>query len=245
MQPPSSISRNRAISASAACVAMASAAVSLLALAALHVLSPEFSPAWRMVSEYANGRYGWVLSVMFASWGLSSWALVVALRFQPGTNPGRIALLLLALAGLGQAMAAVFDINHDALHSLAGALGILCLPAAAVLISHRLCRTERRSHAGTLLRWAAHLTWISVVALAGAFAIFTLSYLQVSPELPATAPSTLPAGVIGLVGWANRLLVVAYCAWAIAVAWQSSRAAAGSALPLVLRSVTQAGASPD
>jgi hypothetical protein len=28
----------------------------------------------------------------------------------------------------------------------------------------------------------------------------------------------LPHGVIGLVGWANRLLVVLYCAWAITVA---------------------------
>jgi hypothetical protein len=27
--------------------------------------------------------------------------------------------------------------------------------------------------------------------------------------------------VIGLVGWANRLLVVTYCAWVITVAWQA------------------------
>jgi hypothetical protein len=34
-------------------------------------------------------------------------------------------------------------------------------------------------------------------------------------------PTTLPDGVIALVGWANRFLIVAYCAWVINVAWQA------------------------
>lgn len=38
-----------------------------LLLAALHLLSPEFPPSWRMVSEYAFGHYPWVLSLMFLS----------------------------------------------------------------------------------------------------------------------------------------------------------------------------------
>jgi hypothetical protein len=35
-------------------------------------------------------------------------------------------------------------------------------------------------------------------------------------------PTTLPAGVIALVGWANRLLVLAYCAWTIVIAQKAS-----------------------
>jgi len=31
----------------------------------LHVLSPEFSPSRRVISEYALGHYPWVLSLMF------------------------------------------------------------------------------------------------------------------------------------------------------------------------------------
>ncbi len=46
---------------------VASAGV-LLFLASLHILSPEFDPSWRMVSEYANGDYGSVLSAMFMAW---------------------------------------------------------------------------------------------------------------------------------------------------------------------------------
>jgi hypothetical protein len=36
-------------------------------------------------------------------------------------------------------------------------------------------------------------------------------------------PRVLPPGVIGLVGWANRLLIVPYLLWAITVAWQTIR----------------------
>jgi len=45
----------------------------LLFLASLHVLSPEFDPSWRIVSEYALGNFGWVLSLMFVSWAVSWW----------------------------------------------------------------------------------------------------------------------------------------------------------------------------
>jgi hypothetical protein len=41
-------------------MAIAAAAAQVLLLASLHVLSPEFDPAWRVVSEYVNGGYGWV-----------------------------------------------------------------------------------------------------------------------------------------------------------------------------------------
>ena len=63
----------------AAWVAIGAAGTVLLLLAALHVLSPEFDPSFRVVSEYANGRYGWVLSLMFVAWALSSWALAIAI----------------------------------------------------------------------------------------------------------------------------------------------------------------------
>lgn len=31
-------------------------------------------------------------------------------------------------------------------------------------------------------------------------------------------PKSLPHGVVGLLGWANRVLIVVYCAWAIIAA---------------------------
>jgi hypothetical protein len=179
---------------SAARLAIGAAAAVLILLAGLHALSPEFDPSWRVVSEYANGRYGWVLSLMFASWAVSSWALAAAVRPQlDRTIGGKVALGLLIAAGIGQAMAAVFDINHP-LHELAGMIGVLSLPIAAILISARLVRNSL---------WFAHLTWISLVLLVAALIYMTRWHSR-----------------IHVVGWANRLMVTVDCVWVLAVARQ-------------------------
>jgi hypothetical protein len=199
-------------------MAIVAAVIALLTLTSLHVLSPEFNPSWRMVSEYAHGHYGWVLSVMFVSWAVSTLALVVALRSEARTTPIKIGLVILSLAGIGEAMAAPFDINHDTLHGLAGVLGMGGLPIAAVPISVSLSRTEPWASARRSLLWTANLTWLSVVLLAATFVVMIVTFSQVPGGLPSHPPKVLPHGVIGLVGWANRLLVVLYCAWAITVA---------------------------
>jgi len=41
--------------------------------------------------------------------------------------------------------------------------------------------------------------------------------------VPEAAVKTLPPGVMALVGVANRLLVAAYCVWAMVAAWQAAR----------------------
>lgn len=56
------------ISISVATIAIVSTVASLLFFVGLHVLSPEFDPSWRMVSEYALGQHGSILSLMFICW---------------------------------------------------------------------------------------------------------------------------------------------------------------------------------
>lgn len=209
------------ISLSVERLATAASAAVLLLLASLHVLSPEFDPSWRMVSEYANGSYGWLLSLMFIAWAISSWSLAFAIRSQIRTTAGRIGLIFLILAGVGEAMGAIFDINHP-LHGMAAMIGIPGLPVAAMLISVSLGRTQEWSTAKKTLLWAANLTWVSLVLLAMAFAILVVTYTQAGGDMTAgAAPTVLPPGVIALVGWANRLLIIVYCAWVITVARQA------------------------
>ncbi len=200
------------LSALAARVAIAAAGAVLLLLASLHVLSPEFGPSWRVVSEYANGRYGWVLSLMFASWALSSWVLAVAVWSPLSTLGGKIALGLLIAAGVGEAMASVCDINHP-LHNLAGMIGVLSLPIAAMLISVRLGRTQAWSSAREVLLWTANLTWVSLVLMVAALIIMISRHTGAGNPMSPDSSS--------FVGWANRLLVVVYCVWAMTVAWQA------------------------
>lgn len=214
---PTRISKPAALSA----IAVASATVVLLV--SLHVLSPEFSPSWRMVSEYANGAYGWVLSLMFAAWGFSTLLLAFAIRSQLNTRSGKIGLAFLTVAGIGEAMAAAFDINHDVMHSMAGALGMIGLPVAAMLVSNSLSRTQPWSVARTPLMLTANLTWVSLVLLAVTFPLMVATFVHATGGIPSVVPKSLPPGVVAWVGWANRLLVVTYCAWAMTVAWQAIR----------------------
>jgi hypothetical protein len=73
----------------------------------MHMLSPEFDPAVRLVSEYANGQYAWVLSAMLLVWALSSWRLSLALWPRLKSNPQRGGVMLLSTSGLGEAMGAL------------------------------------------------------------------------------------------------------------------------------------------
>ena len=209
------------VSFSAEQLAIVAGGLVLMLLASLHILSPEFDPAWRMVSEYANGQYGWVLSLMFIAWGISSWALALAIWSHVRTRAGKIGVFFLILAGIGEAMASMFDINHP-LHGLAALIGISSLPIAAMLISVSLGHNQEWSTAKKTLLWIANLTWISIVLLVATFAIFITTYTQAGGDTTTgVAPAVLPPGVIGLVGWANRFLVVVYGVWVMTVAWQA------------------------
>ena len=205
-----------ALSQAAGRVSFAASVVALAFLAVLHLLSPEFDPSWRMVSEYALGDYGWVLSLMFIAWAVSSWALVYAVWSYVRTRAGKIGLGFLVAAGVGEAMASVFDISHP-LHGVAGMIGILSLPVAAILISVSLSRAEAWSTARKALLWTANLTWISVILMAASFILLIVTYTQAGGEM-ASQVTVLPSGVIALVGWTNRFLIIAYCVWVMIVA---------------------------
>src|SRR5260370_36872122 len=91
------------IEATSARLSIVAAAVVLLLLASLHILSPAFDPSYRMASEYALGQYGWVLSLMFLAWGMSSWALALAIWSQVKTRARKVGWWFLVIAGLGEA----------------------------------------------------------------------------------------------------------------------------------------------
>ena len=198
--------------APAATIAIGAVIASLAALLVLHVLSPEFAPSWRMVSEYANGRYAWVLTLVFVGWAISSFALIPALWPLSATTLGKVGLAFLALAGVGQTMGALFDINHK-LHGPAAMIGIPSLCIAAVLITMALAR---RGDVVAPPVWSAHLPWISFALMIGAFAMFISALKSAGVDVSAqTGPlSQLPEGVSGYVGWANRLLFAATYLWA-------------------------------
>lgn len=198
--------------APAAYVALASTAVSCLSLILLHLLSPEFAPSWRMVSEYANGNWPWLLTVVFLSWAAGSFALAVALWPVSATTLGKAGLAFLVLGGIGQTMGGLFDINHK-LHGPTAMIGIPGLCIAAVLLTIAL---GRRTDIDAPPIWSAHLPWVSFALMLGAFALFLSALKAAGVDMSGqTGPlKELPTGVSGYVGWANRLLFAASYLWA-------------------------------
>jgi len=183
--------------------------MSLVLLAALHVVSPEFDPSWRMVSEYALGDYGWVLGLMFLCMAVSCLALLIAIKSQIRTIGGKIGLGFLLAAAVGLAMAAMFDMKHD-LHGLAAMIGIPSLPIAAILLSQSLASDQAWSSTRRSLLWTAHLTWVSLLLMVTALAVM----------LPQNDGRFGPDV---LIGWPNRLLLVSYGAWLMVVAWRAAQ----------------------
>ena len=204
----------------AAYVAIASAIAAFGLLVSLHVLSPEFSPAWRLVSEYANGHYPLVLSLMFGAYGLATLALVWAIKSQIATRAGRVGLAFLIASGIGQASASVFTINLPTLHYVAGAFGVLCLPIGAVFVSRSLASLDGWSVARRPLLLTAHLTWIAVVLFVVSFPLMIVTFVMAQGALPSAPPAQLPHGVVAIVGWTDRLILLSAWGWvAMAAGW--------------------------
>jgi hypothetical protein len=162
---------------------------------------------------------------MFLSWAVSTWALAIVMRPQIHTNAGKVGLWLLILAGIGEAMASVFDVRHEIGHGIAGLLGVIGFPIAALLLSVALGGNEKWRSARTALLSIANLSWISVVLLAATLVIMTMQLARASGgHLPQHAPRSLPPGVLALDGWADRLIVLTNCAWVLVAAWHATHA---------------------
>jgi hypothetical protein len=207
-----------AISRTAARLSLAAAATFLLLLGALHVIKPELDPSWRFISEYATGDHGWVMATAFLSFAVGYVALFAAVRSQARTVAGRIGLALLLVSAAGLAIAGIFTTDpitasKDALtttgklHSLGGTLGI-AMPIAAALISWTLARNPSWSVARRSLLLTAGLALVAFLASSASSGIMLSQHDgKFGPEV--------------LVGWPNRLEVLAYSVWLMTVAWNA------------------------
>ena len=145
------------------------------------------------------------MTAVFITWGVASWALALALRPLWTSWLGRFALLFLVLAGIGQIMGGIFDINHE-LHGAAFAIGVPSLTLAAILVTLALRR------AGVdIAMWPAHLSWIAFALMAATMIHFITSLSGAGIDLTAQSGplASLPEGVTPFNGWANRLLFAA------------------------------------
>jgi hypothetical protein len=200
--------------------AIRAASLYLFLLVLLHFLKPEFDPSWRMVSEYAIGRYGWLMIVAFLSLAASVAALVPALRVDARGRAGIAGLVFLTLAALGMVIAGVavtdpITIAKDQVttsgrfHGLGFILGG-GYPLAIALICWSVSRNSRWR------REQKHVIFATIAAWIG----FLSFMISMAVMLPANGGE---AGPDVLTGWPNRLMMVTYPAWVIVTARSAAR----------------------
>ena len=204
----------------AAQAAIVAAAVSLVTLAALHILKPDLHPSRTMISQYALGRHGWVMALCFAAFGVASGSLAVAIVPYVRSLGGRIGTALLLTAAVGLVMAARFpmdpvstppaQMSHSGrMHGVAFMLGVPSMVLAVLVLSFAF--DGQVSYTGWLLKTVDAVIWISLIVMIGIM-------LRVGPGKPPD-----PNGPGRFVGVPNRLLMVAYAVWLMVAAWPVAR----------------------
>jgi hypothetical protein len=197
-------------------IAFLSALSALFLFVVLHILDRNLDPAWHMVSEYALGRFGWAMTLCFFLLALSCFTSAVSVFPAFQTFSGRIGLLLLLCASGGLTLAAIFPTDpitvspSDAspaarLHALSVMIGVPTFTIASLVMSAALARQPSWKDVRLLLFGFAHLTWISLALTIAIMAIWMPSHGGFGPDVP--------------VGWANRLMFVAYFGWLGSVSW--------------------------
>ena len=202
-----------ALSSTTARISFAATALFLILFAALHFLEPEFDPSWRFISEYELGKFGWLMVIAFLSLTVSAASLFVALRSQIRTVGGYIGLFFLLVSMVGFGLAATFTTDpitattataHGIVHNTAAILGGN-ISGAAYFLGWSLARNKA---------WASArraLVWITSLAILGSVASFWMQIL--------IAQSQNKFGPTVVVGWPNRVLIVAYASWMMALSW--------------------------
>ena len=193
--------------------------ISILCLLALHFVDTAFKPSFRMVSEYALGNHKWLLTIFFFCWGLCSISSGLMLWNVVTSAWAKFGVFLLFVTGIGAIMGGLFDIQHK-LHGLAFGIGIPFLPIGSLLISYHLIKKSGWQNHSTLLLISSHSIWISLLFMAlSMFLLFSTlktTGIVYGPDSPPLAE--LPEGVIGINGWANRLLVLCYIIYPVLTA---------------------------
>ena len=191
----------------AASMASTAAAGFVLLLGALHVIKPDLSPTWRMVSEYAIGAHGWLMALAFLALAVACVAMSIALKPYAAERAGRVGHVALAITAGALTVAALATTDpvtatpaqltsEGKLHGLAAMIGMPAFLIAAVALHRSLRRQSAVS---------SHAVRVATIALVAAVVVFAVSMAAMFDGPPAD-----PSVRIGI---QNRILVVTQAVW--------------------------------
>jgi hypothetical protein len=201
---------------------------SLIILAVLHVLEPEFNTLGHLISEYELGNYGWLMSLVFFCLGGGSLSLVPAIKHDLRTKSGSIGgwwLMLIGIAfigagifapdsasGLDQSAFATISVSGS-LHTAFGLFVIFTAPIAFTLLYRSLTHNQQWFSVVRRLRWITLLPWVGLASF------FVSLVVYGATRQPMVAWLDLRT----LVSLTNRFMVLTYCVWLLFVTWCAVR----------------------
>src|SRR6201996_641780 len=136
----------------------------------LHLLPTGFNPVTHELSDYANGPYGWLMTVGFLGLGLGSLLLVwIVARGHDAGLLSPATLLLLGVWGAARFLAAFFHDDlpaavptvHGRIHNVLGALAFFSVSIAMILASRSF---RREPHWSSLSRLSLVLGVLALIA---------------------------------------------------------------------------------
>jgi len=116
----------------------------VIVIIGLHFLRDDLSPMSNPTSQYAVGRYGFLMTTAFFSMSVASFSLLIGLYKRiPKPAQSRIGLILLGIWAFGVLIAMLFPINPEGteatttsvIHRINGPLTFLSLSVGATLVS--------------------------------------------------------------------------------------------------------------
>jgi hypothetical protein len=196
-------------------VAIISLAFAFVAVVGLHLLRTDLSPVQEVMSGYANGRPGNLMTLAFYALGVGS--IAVGFRLRNSTTRTWVPRMVsgaVVLAGAGLIFAGIFEVERpgipdtveESVHSYGALVGFVLIVAAMVLFVF-VCATDAR--------------WRQLLVPCLILAVLAVGAAAFSP----VAPSTTFAGV------AQRLLAIVVFGWVfLLAAWMRLGYAADSKL---------------
>ena len=191
-------------------------------LIVLIFLRPDLDPSWHTISEWAIGRYGWMMSAAFLISAASYAALFMMLRSQVKSVIGRVGLGILLMCVIGAFGVGICTTDpmpihpplsgRGTLHVIFGTSQLVLLPFAALFINIGL---TRKNEIWARSRWV--LLWTAGLPLFGFSAFVLYSAIFLFPM----GPQAYGPGVN--IGWPPRFAFFTYMLWVVTLAWQGIR----------------------
>lgn len=175
----------------------------VVVLAALHYLRPDYVPARHMISDYAVGPFGWLMTSAFVALSICCVMLMLGLAGAgPRTIPARLGVALFGVAFCGLIVTAIYptdipgsrETSSGEIHNTTFLINVGSLLAATLLLTTSFARDP----AWRPVRRPATILACLVIGA------FTLQFLSLRPGAP--------------YGIANRIFVMTLVSWLVLVA---------------------------